>query len=223
MAINLRNTNDVHVNGVKILVHGMSGSGKTTLIATLPKPLVLSAEAGLLSIAGSNIDYLQIKSIADLTDAYSFVMEHLTDYEAICLDSISEIAEQILSFEKKNNKDPRAAYGNLQEQMGDFIRSFRDLDGVNVYFSSKTEKITDNDGRIMYAPSLPGNKTSQQLPYFFDEVLALRVEKDEAGNSMRIIQTDADGVWSAKDRSGKLDMWEQPHLGDIINKIKGVN
>lgn len=221
MAIKLMNTNDVHVNGVKILVHGVAGAGKTTLIGTLSKPLVISAEAGLLSLQGKGVDFIEVRNLGDLGEAYEYALEHKDEYDAICLDSISEIAEQILSAEKKIAKDPRQAYGALQEQMGDFIRSFRDLDGVNVYFSAKTEKSTDEMGRMLFAPSAPGNKTAQALPYFFDEVLALRVEPGEDGKPIRALQCDTDGVWSAKDRSGKLDMWEAPDLGAVIRKIKG--
>ena len=35
--------------GVKMLVYGESGMGKTMLTATLPRPLLISAESGLLS------------------------------------------------------------------------------------------------------------------------------------------------------------------------------
>jgi hypothetical protein len=33
---------------------------------------------------------------------------------------------------------------------------------------------------------------------------------------------DSDGMWVAKDRSGKLDRWEPADLGTIITKIGGV-
>jgi hypothetical protein len=62
---------------------------------------------------------------------------------------------------------------------------------------------------------------TQGLPYFFDEVLALRVERDADGNAQRAIMCDSDGLWLAKDRSGKLDAWESPDLGEIIRKIGG--
>lgn len=68
---------------------------------------------------------------------------------------------------------------------------------------------------------MPGNKTGQSLPYFFDEVLALRVEKDADGNAQRALMCDSDGLWAAKDRSGKLSNWEAPDLASIINKIGG--
>jgi hypothetical protein len=33
---------------------------------------------------------------------------------------------------------------------------------------------------------------------------------------------DSDGLWIAKDRSGKLSSWEAPDLSDIIAKIGGA-
>jgi hypothetical protein len=85
------------------------------------------------------------------------------------------------------------------------------------------EKSTDEMGKLLYNPSMPGKSLTQGLPYFFDEVLALRVERDADGNSQRAIMCDSDGLWLAKDRSGKLDAWESPDLGDIIRKIGGVS
>ena len=70
---------------------------------------------------------------------------------------------------------------------------------------------------------MPGNKLGQQLPYFFDEVLALRTEKNSEGEVQRAIMTETDGTWTAKDRSGLLSTWEAPDLGAIINKIGGKN
>lgn len=218
MAISLKNTKDLSHTGVKILVYGQAGSGKTSLIPTLPKPIVLSAEGGLLSIQDANLPYIQINSMDDLNEAYDYLLNN-EEFKSVAIDSISEIAEVVLNHEKKINKDPRAAYGSMQEQMADIIRSFRDLPSKHVYMSAKLEKSTDEMGRILYAPSMPGNKTGQALPYFFDEVLALRVEKDEAGVTQRALMCDSDGLWSAKDRSGKLSAWESADLGEIIAKI----
>jgi energy-coupling factor transporter ATP-binding protein EcfA2 len=222
MAIQLRSTSGLAANGVKILVYGQSGAGKTTLIKTLPSPIVLSAEGGLLSIADADLPYLEIGSIADLHEAYAWLTsEEGQQYKSVALDSISEIGEVVLNHEKKVNKDPRAAYGAMQEQIADLIRAFRDLPNRHVLFIAKLEKTTDEMGRILYAPSMPGNKTGQSLPYFFDEVLALRVEKDAEGITQRALMCDSDGLWQAKDRSGKLGAWEAPDLGEVIAKIGG--
>jgi len=52
-------------------------------------------------------------------------------------------------------------------------------------------------------------------------VLALRVERDAEGVTQRALMCDSDGIWLAKDRSGKLEAWEAPDLGGIITKIGG--
>ena len=222
MAISVKSTKGLSANGVKLLVYGQSGSGKTSLIPTLPTPIVLSAEGGLLSIQDANLPYIEISTMDDLKEAYEWMgTPEGLKFESVALDSISEIAEVCLNAEKKIAKDPRQAYGAMQEQMSDIIRAFRDLPGRHVYMSAKLEKSQDEMGRILYAPSMPGNKVGQSLPYFFDEVLALRVEKDADGNTQRALMCDSDGLWTAKDRSGKLSSWEAPNLSDIIAKIGG--
>ena len=224
MAVNLRNTNDVSISGVKLLVYGAAGAGKTYLIKTLPDPIILSAEAGLLSIRGSDLSYFAIESMADLNEVYSWLTssDEAKKYQSIALDSISEIAEVVLSAEKKTAKDPRQAYGAMSDQMADLVRAFRDLPGKHVYFSAKVEKAQDEMGRILYAPSMPGNKFAQQMPYFFDEVLALRMERTPEGEIQRALMCESDGIWTAKDRSGRLAPWEEPDLGAIIRKIGGI-
>jgi hypothetical protein len=220
MAIKLKTTSGLSANGVKLLVYGQAGAGKTSLARTMPTPIILSAEGGLLSIQDADLPFIEIASMSDLKEAYTYVLD--SDFASVIIDSASEVAEVCLNHEKKVNKDPRAAYGAMQEQMADIIRSFRDLPGKHVLMTAKLEKTQDEMGRVLYSPSMPGNKTGQSLPYFFDEVLALRVEKDAEGNTQRALMCDSDGLWLAKDRSGKLSQWEAPDLGVIISKIGGV-
>lgn len=224
MAVDLRNTNDVSQNGVKLLIYGAAGAGKTYLIKTLPDPIILSAEAGLLSIKGSNLPYISINSMEELVEAYQWLTEseEAKQFKSVALDSISEIAEVVLSNEKKINKDPRNAYGVMADQMGGIIRSFRDLPGKHVYFSAKVEKAQDEMGRILYAPSMPGKQLGPALPYYFDEVFVLRMERMADGEIQRALMTFNDGIWEGKDRSGQLSPWEEPDLGAIIRKIGGA-
>jgi phage nucleotide-binding protein len=223
MAINVKTTGSLAANGVKVLVYGQAGAGKTSLIKTLPSPIVLSAEGGLLSIQDADLPFIEITSMTELQEAYTWLTssDEAKSYNSVALDSISEIAEVCLNTEKKATKDPRQAYGAMQEQMADIIRAFRDLPGRHVYMSAKLEKTQDEMGRVLYSPSMPGNKTGQALPYFFDEVLALRVEKDGDGATQRALMCDSDGLWLAKDRSGKLDAWEAPDLSAVFAKIGG--
>lgn len=216
-------TKDYAANGIKILVHGQAGIGKTCLCASLPDPVILSAESGLLSLSGLDLPAIEIRTIDDLSEAYQWIAEsdEAKQYKSICLDSISEIAEVVLTNEKGKEKDPRKAYGNLQDIMSDLMRAFRDLPGRNVYFSAKQERVQDENGRILFGPSMPGQKLAQQIPYLFDEVFSYQMVRDENNVPKRVLLTQPDGISVAKDRSGRLDLWEEPDLGKIISKIRG--
>lgn len=224
MAFIIKRTSNVHTQtGVRIVVYGQSGAGKTCLIPTMPNPLVISAEGGLLSIASADVPYIEVNSYDSLMEAYKFVAQssEAQQFQSIAIDSISEIAELVLAHEKRTNKDGRAAYGEMAVQVTEIIRAFRDLAGKHVYFSAKAEKSQDETGRMLYAPSMPGAKMGQALPYLVDEVFALRTEKAPDGTLARALQCQPDGAWQAKDRSGCLAMWEAPDLGAIIRKISG--
>jgi phage nucleotide-binding protein len=209
----IQNTKDIASKYIKVLVHGPAGVGKTRLCSTTGgKPIILSAEGGLLSLSGFDIDVIEISSMDDLKDE---------KYDWVCLDSISEIAEVVLETEKAKTNDPRKAYGEMQSSMMQIMRSFRDLD-KNIYFSAKQDRVKDEiTGGLIYAPSAPGQKVGAAMPYLFDEVFALHSWKDENGEVQRALQTSKDAQYEAKDRSGKLEMIEMPHLGDIYAKIIG--
>lgn len=210
------------LHGVKVLVHGRAGAGKTTLIKTAPAPLIISAEAGLLSLGDVDIPTLVVSSIAELDEAYQFVAhsEHAKKFETICLDSISEIAEICLSGEKAKSKDPRKAYGEMQDQVMSRIRWFRDLSGRHVYFSAKQGRLTDQvTGVTVYGPSMPGQQLGPQLPYLFDEIFSLEVGKTQEGQEFRYLRTKTDVQYEAKDRSGMLEQFEEPDLTKVIEKI----
>lgn len=223
MAIQLKNTNDVSELKVRALVYGQAGAGKTTLATTMPKPVIISAEGGLMSIAGSNIPYIEVSTFDELLAAYEWVTSPAADeFDSVVLDSISEIGEVVLNHEKAVNKDGRAAYGEMAVKLTQIIRSFRDLPNKHVLMTAKLDKTQDEMGRMLYSPSMPGKQMGQQLPYFFDLVFALRVEKDAEGNTHRALMTESDGLWQAKSRIHGLDVWEEPNLGEIISKIGGA-
>lgn len=225
--------------GVKILIHSPAGNGKTVLTATLPRVCLIGCEEGHLSLQESNlirlfganrpditydIPMIKIQSFADLQDAYQFVATSADakNFDSFALDSISEIAEVVLTNAKKQTKDGRAAYGDLNERMVQILRNFRDLPNKNVYFSAKQEREADTiSGLLLFRPSMPGKTLTQGISYFFDEVFALRISpRQPDGSTFRFLHTRADVQYEAKDRSGALDEMEEPHLGKIISKIK---
>lgn len=223
MAIAVKRTGSVAADGVKVLVYGQAGAGKTTALATAPAPIILSAEAGLLSLFSQDVPYIEVTSMAQMGEAYEWLTTSAEAkfYQTVCLDSLSEVAEVVLSEERAKTKDPRQAYGSMADQMQQLIRMFRDLPGKNVIMTAKLEKTQDEQGRLLWGPSMPGTKTSQSLPYFFDEVFALQAHPDTEGKIQRALLTMTDGQWVAKDRSGRLDAWETPNLAAIFQKIGG--
>jgi phage nucleotide-binding protein len=224
MAIKIRTLKDAaEGNGVKVLVYGPAGVGKTVLCATAKmKTLMLSAEAGLLSIKDAPhdmIEVIEVKSINDLEEAYNYVRANLSKYELIALDSISEIAEVLLSEEKARTKDPRQAYGVLQDETTKILRRFRDLP-LNVIMVAKQTRMTDDfTGITNFMPAMPGKALPQQVGYLFDEVFALRVVKNDEGEEVRVLQTNRDITYEAKDRSGLLNQFEPANLAHVFSKI----
>jgi len=221
MTFKIQSTQDAaRQQGVNILVHGPAGAGKTRLCATLPKPLIISAESGLLSLADYDLPVITVNSPEDVNEAYRFLTES-TDamqYESVAIDSLTEVAEVCLSREKAGASDPRQAYGALRDKMNIIVRAFRDLPNKHVYMAAQQERI-QVDGALIHGISFPGQQLTTSLPYMFDELFALRVETNPEGEIVRYLQTSRDSQYDAKDRSGKLAQFEEPHLGNIINKI----
>jgi phage nucleotide-binding protein len=203
----------------KILVYGAAGTGKTTFAASLPgKKLIASAEKGLLSLRGSSsIDVVEIETIEDLDDVVSLVAGGDHDYSWLVVDSLTEIAELILSTEKEAAPDPRQAYGELQDQMGVAMRRLRGLQ-IGVYVTAHEARVDDTVvvGRVLFRPSMPGKKLAEAVPHVFDSIFRLVVEGD-----LRSLITRADGKTSAKDRSGKLMPREDAGegLGVVVEKM----
>jgi len=221
MAIKLTTTKK-SAKHVRALCYGDAGVGKTVLCATAPNPVIISAEGGLLSLAGHDIPVIEVRTVEDVQDAYRFLTESedAKSFETICLDSISEIAEVLLAKLKSEDKDPRKSYGRLADDMSHLVRSFRDIPEYNIYFSAKMTRIEDDfSGISTFRPAMPGKTLVNGLPFFFDEVMALRIGQTDEGEDYRYLQTSPTVQYTAKDRSGKLDEMERPDLTSIFNKI----
>ncbi len=220
------------IGGVKLLIYGPSGAGKTVLCATAPTPIIISAEAGLLSLSEKNqtkvfgsakdIPIIEISSMGDMIEAYKWLLTapEAKQFETVCVDSLTEIAEILLKTEKGSVKDPRQAYGEMVEKITGMIRDMRNLP-QNVYFSAKQGMVADEaSGLSLFGPSMPGKQLGPAIPYLLDEVFNLNIGKDSEGKAFRYIRTQPDNQYSAKDRSGALETIEPADLGVIINKIK---
>ena len=104
MAINVKTTGSLSANGVKVLVYGQAGAGKTSLIKTLPSPIVLSAEGGLLSIQDADLPFIEIASMTDLQEAYKWLTE-------------SDDAKAYKALDAELRKDPAFVTGKEYQKL----------------------------------------------------------------------------------------------------------
>lgn len=230
----IQSTSNVHQSNLKCLVYGKSGIGKTTLASTLEGPtLIISAESGLASLHGTQIDFVDITQddsgsllkaearIAKLREVYEHLLNPETQeqYNTVFLDSLTEIADIMKDylFDKyPDAKDTFKLWGEYTKEMSKVVRAFRDLPHYHVVFTCLEDESQDDSKAMHYGPSLTGTKAKQMLVPMFDEVFRYTIHEDK-----RILVTSQTASSIAKDRSGKLSLTEAPNLQAILNRIKG--
>lgn len=216
------------VHKLSILAYGPSGAGKTTLARTTGAPdktLILAAEPGLLPLRDLPIKWVEIDSLTTLDEVLTWLeyqgAKGALEGRWVIVDSISEVAERCLVELKEKTKDPRQAYGEVQDKVLKAMKRVRSLP-CHTMCVAKAERMEDGEQRLVYGPSFPGKRLGPGSVYEFDLVLAVRVGRDDKGRVERWIQTCADGRWEAKDRSGALNEREPPNLAHIASKVLGM-
>jgi len=227
-------------NRLKFLIYGAPGVGKTTLAATLNEPvLVISAEAGLLSLAGHDIDVVDITVDDDgnrikkehrlnrLLKVLAWLEEPATreKYKWIFIDSLTEISENLienLRLVYPDMKDGLKLWGDYAKKARSMVKAFRDIPHYNVVFTALEKEDKDENNRRYVKVDMSG-KIGQQLPAFFDEVFWFHVEQISKTETRRLLLTSPRENVIAKDRSGKLELLEPPNLQAIVDKIWGKN
>lgn len=225
MAIKVQSTADIQFVGVKCIIYGGAGVGKTRAIATAPKPIIISAEEGLLSLMEVDVPYIEVKSLEDLNEAYNLLKKDAGQtYKTIGLDSLSEIAEVLIAQELPKHKDGRQAYAALAQAMIPMLKKFRDLKNVNTVFSCKRIDVKDEgSGTVTTELLLPGNVLGYQVPYLVDELFYMDTDR----KGVPFFQVKPSRKVFAKDRSGALnpegefakDAASVPDLSKIFDKI----
>jgi phage nucleotide-binding protein len=232
--LKIKKTGEIATKRFVALVVGPSGIGKTSLVRTLPDPeskiLIISAESGLACLDGTDIDVIEVdplKPMESLEEIYDALTTdaYKKKYNYIFVDSLTEIGQLIVSELKKDPhygqpKNALPMWGKYGELMTTIVKGYRDLSDYSVIFTCLDA--VEKDGlEKLESFNLQGSSIKNNVKAWFDLVLFYKVYRDEEGNSIRKLVTDISESPLAKDRSGKLEAYEEADLSVIINKIKG--
>jgi hypothetical protein len=93
---------------------------------------------------------------------------------------------------------------------------------VNVALVGILETAVDDFNRVEERLQLEGARTGRELPGIVDQIITMNWINFD-GVLTRAFVCTAPNAWNypAKDRSGRLEQIEEPHLGKLLNKITG--
>jgi AAA domain len=158
-------------------------------------------------------------------------LENLPKYEVIFVDSITAISR--LSFrwseqqseaysERTGKKDVRGAYGLHGREMIAWLHQLQHARGKSVVFVAILEKVVDDFGKTDWQPQFEGSKTGREAPAIVDQILTMQfIDFGDGTSPARAFVCASPNPWNypAKDRSGRLQQIEEPHLGKLIEKL----
>lgn len=158
--------------------------------------------------------------------------DQFADYETIFIDSITVAGRlcfqwstgQPEAFSDRTGKpDTRGAYGLHGREMLGWLSQLQHARNRNIVFVGILEQKEDDYGRTQFVPQIEGSKVGRELPGIVDEVITYQELQAEEGQKFRALVCTSPNPWGypAKDRSGRLDQIEKPHLGELFAKIKG--
>ncbi|CAK0781785.1 hypothetical protein CCP4SC76_7990001 [Gammaproteobacteria bacterium] len=160
--------------------------------------------------------------------------EQLTKYEYYFVDSLTVLSRMCFTWcktqpqaysEKTGKPDTRGAYGLLGQEMIAALTHLQHVRDKHVVYVAILEEKTDEFNRKTQQLQMEGSKTALELPGVLDVVLTLAILKAEDGTTYRgfVCRPDNTFGYPSKDRSGRLEPVEEPHLGKIIQKCLGTS
>lgn len=170
------------------------------------------------------------KAVYDQTCELFGDPKSMEQFDTVFVDSITVAARECFKWaqtqpeaisERTGKQDMRAAYGLLGREMMRWITHLQHAP-KSVIMVGILNRDEDELKRVFWEPQIEGSKTGRELPGVFDEVLTLTNLKAEDGSLYRAFVCHEQNPWGypAKDRSGCLEMVEEPNLAKIIAKIR---
>ena len=155
----------------------------------------------------------------------------LERYDTIFVDSITVAGRLCFGWckgqpeatsEKTGKPDIRGAYGLHGREMIAWLTHLQHTRAKSVWLVGILDERLDDFNRRYFVPQIDGSKTGLELPGIVDEVITMAELSDEGGAPYRAFVCQTLNPWGypAKDRSGRLDQLEEPHLGRLMEKIR---
>lgn len=155
--------------------------------------------------------------------------KELDKYETYFIDSITVSGrlcfrwaeQQPEAFSERGKKDLRGTYGLHGRAMVNWLTQIQHARGKNVIFVAILEKRVDDFNVAHHEIQIEGSKTGRELPGIVDQILTLQWVDFGDGNPLRAFVCTQPNPWDypAKDRAGRLDQIEEPHLGKLLTKL----
>ncbi len=156
----------------------------------------------------------------------------LEKYETFFVDSITVAGRLCFQWsqqqpeamsDKTGKPDIRGAYGLHAREMIAWLTQLQHARAVNVVFVGILEYVKDEFRVGSWDIQIEGAKTGRELPGIVDQIITMQLVNfgDETAEPVRafICQQPNPERYPAKDRSGRLDTFEKPDLGELISKI----
>jgi len=167
-----------------------------------------------------------------VSQMYGDSIAMMKKYDSIFVDSITVAGRLCFQYclghvDNKSDRtgkiDTRAVYGMQGREMMSWLTHLQHIRDKNVIFVGILDEKVDDYGRSVYELQIEGSKTGRELPGIVDEVITMAVMPSEEHGPYRafVCQTLNQYGYPAKDRSGQLEVIEEPHLGKLLAKIKG--
>lgn len=202
--------------GVKSIVYGPAGSGKTPIINTASRPILLACEPGMLSMRGSNVPTYATNNPDQIDEFFKwcFHSKESSNFDTICIDSGSQMAEIYLKKAERTNKHGLAAYGQMAEDTFKHLEGLYYLQQKHVYLVCKLDVLQSG----MRRPYWPGKELHAKVPHLYDFILYVDTHNVPNVGQVRAFQCHQSIDTMARNRTGNLNMFEQPDFGALVKK-----
>jgi AAA domain len=228
------------------ILYGPPGCGKTTCAATAPAPvLFLDCDEGLETLRSMDAETARKIGIKDLNEIYFETIRSLKDilvqinrvkeecaaspghWATVCLDNLTELQRILMNDILRSQErvlPQQQDWGVILQRVQTIVREVRNLPCHSVFIAH--ERQTENGITLALSGSI-----ETEIHGFVDLVARYTlVEKEIPGpdgkpslrqvRKLRCQPLLGVNPVRAKTRGWKLDEWEEPHLGHIIDKLR---